>query len=138
MSGNPDSRLVTRADAPLSSGASQHGWRLARSREADDVDAEVRRCQSSRPLAFQNWIRNSAAMESFLRAQRKIRENSRRRCVARDTEIQLLRLSPEPVLPCHVLSPQDFMEAEMGRGLLLWLLGVPIPVILLLWLFFGR
>jgi hypothetical protein len=30
------------------------------------------------------------------------------------------------------------MEAEMGRGLLLWLLGVPIPVILLVWLFFGR
>jgi len=26
----------------------------------------------------------------------------------------------------------------MGRGLLLWLLGVPIPVIVLLWLFFGR
>jgi hypothetical protein len=26
----------------------------------------------------------------------------------------------------------------MGRGLLLWLIGVPIPVILLLWLFFGR
>jgi len=26
----------------------------------------------------------------------------------------------------------------MGRGLLLWMLGVPIPVILLLWLFFGR
>ena len=25
----------------------------------------------------------------------------------------------------------------MGRGLLLWLIGVPIPVILLLWLFFG-
>jgi hypothetical protein len=32
-----------------------------------------------------------------------------------------------------------FMEnTTMGRGLLLWLLGVPIPVILLLWLFFGR
>jgi hypothetical protein len=29
-------------------------------------------------------------------------------------------------------------EANMGRGILLWLLGVPIPVILLLWLFFGR
>jgi len=29
-------------------------------------------------------------------------------------------------------------EANMGRGLLLWLLGVPIPVIILLWLFFGR
>jgi hypothetical protein len=31
-----------------------------------------------------------------------------------------------------------FMEAKMGRGLLLWLLGVPIPIIILLWLFFGR
>ena len=30
------------------------------------------------------------------------------------------------------------MEEMMGRGILLWLLGVPIPVILLLWLFFGR
>jgi hypothetical protein len=29
------------------------------------------------------------------------------------------------------------MEAKMG-GLLLWLVGVPIPVIILLWLFFGR
>ncbi|MGL4260249.1 MAG: hypothetical protein ACRCTX_01415 [Afipia sp.] len=27
---------------------------------------------------------------------------------------------------------------KMGRGILLWLLGVPIPVIILLWLFFGR
>jgi hypothetical protein len=33
---------------------------------------------------------------------------------------------------------EDFMEAKMGRGILLWLLGVPIPVIILLWLFFGR
>jgi hypothetical protein len=30
------------------------------------------------------------------------------------------------------------MEANMGKGILLWLLGVPIPVILLLWLFLGR
>jgi hypothetical protein len=30
------------------------------------------------------------------------------------------------------------MEADMGKGLLLWLVGVPIPVIILLWLFFGR
>jgi hypothetical protein len=29
-------------------------------------------------------------------------------------------------------------EDTMGRGLLLWMLGVPIPVIILLWLFFGR
>ena len=26
------------------------------------------------------------------------------------------------------------MEAKMGKGILLWLLGVPIPVIILLWL----
>jgi len=26
----------------------------------------------------------------------------------------------------------------MGRGILLWLLGVPIPVIIILWLFFGQ
>lgn len=32
----------------------------------------------------------------------------------------------------------DGMERIMGRGILLWLLGVPIPVIILLWLFFGR
>jgi hypothetical protein len=30
------------------------------------------------------------------------------------------------------------MEVNMGRGILLWLLGVPIPVIILLWLFFDR
>jgi hypothetical protein len=31
-----------------------------------------------------------------------------------------------------------FEEEMMGRGVLLWLLGVPIPVIILLWLFFGH
>jgi hypothetical protein len=34
--------------------------------------------------------------------------------------------------------PYRFEEEMMGRGILLWLLGVPIPVIILLWLFFGR
>ncbi|MGC0325503.1 hypothetical protein ABIG06_006132 [Bradyrhizobium sp. USDA 326] len=29
-------------------------------------------------------------------------------------------------------------EDAMARGLLLWMIGVPIPVIILLWLFFGR
>jgi hypothetical protein len=37
-----------------------------------------------------------------------------------------------------LLSTEECKEANMGRGLLLWLLGVPIPVIILLWLFFGR
>jgi hypothetical protein len=35
-------------------------------------------------------------------------------------------------------SIDEFKEAKMERGILLWLLGVPIPVIILLWLFFGR
>jgi hypothetical protein len=30
------------------------------------------------------------------------------------------------------------MEANMGKGILLWLVGVPIPVIILLWLFLGH
>jgi hypothetical protein len=30
------------------------------------------------------------------------------------------------------------MGENMGRGILLWLLGVPIPVIIILWLFFGH
>jgi hypothetical protein len=31
-----------------------------------------------------------------------------------------------------------FEEETMGKGILLWLLGVPIPVIILLWLVFGH
>jgi hypothetical protein len=30
------------------------------------------------------------------------------------------------------------MEETMGRGILLWLVGVPIPVIILLWFLFGH
>jgi hypothetical protein len=29
------------------------------------------------------------------------------------------------------------MEDDMGRGLLLWLIGIPLPIILLIWLFGG-
>ena len=28
-------------------------------------------------------------------------------------------------------------EVKMGRGLLLWMIGIPIPIILLIWLFGG-
>ncbi len=35
-----------------------------------------------------------------------------------------------------LFSPLNQGEADMGKGILLWLLGVPIPIILLLWLFF--
>lgn len=31
----------------------------------------------------------------------------------------------------------NLTEVTMGRSLLLWLLGVPIPIILLIWLFGG-
>jgi hypothetical protein len=41
-------------------------------------------------------------------------------------------------LPHAFLIHRGIEEAMMGRGILLWLLGVPIPVIILLWLFFGR
>jgi hypothetical protein len=56
------------------------------------------------------------------------------------TEVRsFLFLWPEPgVSFCVFLSIEEIKEAIMGRGILLWLLGVPIPVILLLWLFFGR
>jgi hypothetical protein len=29
------------------------------------------------------------------------------------------------------------LEATMGRGLLLWLIGIPIPIILLIWVLGG-
>jgi hypothetical protein len=55
-------------------------------------------------------------------------------------EKNLLRVVlSEPFVPlCVLLLIEELEEANMGRGILLWLLGVPIPVIILLWLFFGR
>jgi len=35
-----------------------------------------------------------------------------------------------------VFHPDQRWEAVMGRGILLWLLGVPIPIIILLLLFY--
>jgi hypothetical protein len=34
-------------------------------------------------------------------------------------------------------SHTNALEAKMGRGLLLWLIGIPLPIILLVWLFGG-
>ncbi|MBR1154623.1 hypothetical protein [Bradyrhizobium sp. JYMT SZCCT0428] len=39
---HPSYRLVTKADVPFPSGTSEHEWKLTRSREAGDVNAEVR------------------------------------------------------------------------------------------------
>jgi hypothetical protein len=39
---HPAYRLVVRADAPFPSGISEDEWRITRSRDAADVNAEVR------------------------------------------------------------------------------------------------
>ena len=54
--------------------------------------------------------------------------------------VELIRCpsSPEPDAAAAFSVHEEFKEAKMGQGILLWLLGVPIPVIILLWLFFGR
>jgi len=39
---HPGYRLVISADAPFPAGASEHEWRFTRTREASDVNAEVR------------------------------------------------------------------------------------------------
>jgi hypothetical protein len=41
-------------------------------------------------------------------------------------------------LPRSVTPNDHVKEDPVGKGILLWLLGVPIPVIILLWLFFGH
>jgi hypothetical protein len=52
--------------------------------------------------------------------------------------VHFLGLSLELRILSDVLDPMVFKEEIMGKGILLWLLGVPIPVIILLWLFFGH
>jgi hypothetical protein len=55
------------------------------------------------------------------------------------TEIPFRAALAGTSLPLSRLNPsEELMEEIMGRGILLWLLGVPIPVIILLWLFFGH
>jgi len=43
------------------------------------------------------------------------------------------------VQPMRSVEEMQSVEEEniMGRGLLLWLIGIPIPIILLIWLFGG-
>jgi hypothetical protein len=43
----------------------------------------------------------------------------------------------EPKFPADVYVGQPKEENTMGKGLLLWLIGIPIPIILLIWLFGG-
>jgi hypothetical protein len=43
----------------------------------------------------------------------------------------------EPMFQARVSQPIIQQEATMGRYALLWLLGVPLPVLLLIWMFGG-
>ena len=52
-------------------------------------------------------------------------------------EVALLPHARELSIAARVLSATPTLEAEMGRGLLLWLIGIPLPIILLIWLFGG-
>jgi hypothetical protein len=49
---------------------------------------------------------------------------------------RLLRRNFCPGLTLSARSPIS-EEKKMGRGLLLWLIGIPLPIILLIWLFGG-
>jgi hypothetical protein len=44
---------------------------------------------------------------------------------------------PEPTSKQHVALSFVTLELTMGRGLLLWLIGIPLPIILLIWAFGG-
>jgi hypothetical protein len=46
---HPTYPLVTEADAPLPAGAPEGDWRIARSRPADDVNAQVREAIAASP-----------------------------------------------------------------------------------------
>jgi hypothetical protein len=47
------------------------------------------------------------------------------------------RSAPEPTGSLPVKAPPNRQEIHMGRYMLLWLLGVPIPILLLIWAFGG-
>jgi hypothetical protein len=53
----------------------------------------------------------------------------------------LLQRPPEPAagLGVHTAQIQKRIRGgwTMGRGLLLWLIGIPLPIILVIWLFGG-
>jgi hypothetical protein len=38
---------------------------------------------------------------------------------------------------CYQSATEETQEDVMGRGLLLWLIGIPLPIILLIWLLGG-
>jgi hypothetical protein len=52
--------------------------------------------------------------------------------------LQLTRHVPGTLRRASRLPPDTrFQEDDMGRALLLWLIGIPIPIILIIWLLGG-
>jgi hypothetical protein len=51
--------------------------------------------------------------------------------------IRFALIRVEPKFPAGVYVGKQQEENTMGKGLLLWLIGIPIPIILLIWLFGG-
>jgi hypothetical protein len=42
-----------------------------------------------------------------------------------------------PLKPAFTQRYRTIRRLDMGRGLLLWLIGIPLPIILLIWFFGG-
>ena len=54
-----------------------------------------------------------------------------------ERDIKAADRSTEPKVQPRVCPRVVHKEMKMGRGLLLWLIGIPLPIILLIWLFGG-
>ena len=100
-----------RALAPFPHLTSKREWKLTRGREAADVNLEVREAVDRDGHSL---VKIALSLSEI---PKQWRNKPFRSALSSRTRIE---------------------EETMGRGILLWLLGVPIPVIILLWLFFGR
>jgi hypothetical protein len=114
-----------KADAPFPSGPRADDWRLTRSRKAAGVNAEVREAVDRDGYSlFRIGLTLSEIPNTF-----------------RNTQVIPIGALFAGTLPstsrCRG-NLEELRRVTMGRGILLWLLGVPIPVIILLWLFFGH
>src|SRR5947209_2479432 len=58
-------------------------------------------------------------------------------CWQRGDRIPLMP-TPEPCTPCWRWEPVALFPREPMRSLLLWLIGIPIPIIIILWLITGH
>jgi hypothetical protein len=92
----------------------------------------------------EQWVESVPAPACAAQCQQIRHDGDRERpaCPVRHTAAWVVSLSrqldfvPKPLINSFVAGPSIRTEDNMGRALLLWLLGIPIPVIiiiLLLW-----